>query len=55
MTYNSRPMYGIKESFYGPAAYREAEYQQSTKNYLPSARNKAGTYGCRRSCLCTGF
>lgn len=31
MTYNSRPMYGIKESFYGPAAYREAEYQQSTK------------------------
>lgn len=31
MTYNSRPMHGIKESFYGPAAYREAEYQQSTK------------------------
>lgn len=31
MTYNSRLMYGIKESFYGPAAYREAEYQQSTK------------------------
>lgn len=31
MTYNSRPMYGIKESFYGPAAYREAEYQQNTK------------------------
>nr|DAD58901.1 MAG TPA: hypothetical protein [Caudoviricetes sp.] len=31
MTYNSRPMYGIKESFYGPAAYREAEYQQSIK------------------------
>ena len=31
MTYNSRPMYGIKESFYGTAAYREAEYQQSTK------------------------
>ena len=31
MTYNSRPMYGIKESFYGPAAYREAEFQQSVK------------------------
>lgn len=31
MTYNSRPMNGIKESFFGPAAYREAEYQQSTK------------------------
>ena len=31
MTYNSRPMNGIKESFFGPAAYREAEYQQSIK------------------------
>lgn len=31
MTYNSRPLYGIKESFFGPAAYREAEFQQSIK------------------------
>ena len=29
MTYNSRPMYGIKESFFGPAAYAEAQFQQS--------------------------
>lgn len=28
MTYNSRPMYGIKESFYGPAAYAQAQFQQ---------------------------
>lgn len=31
MTYKLRPMYGIKESFFGPAAYREAEFQQSMK------------------------
>lgn len=31
MTYNSRPLSGIKESFFGPAAYREAEFQQSIK------------------------
>ncbi len=31
MTYKLRPMYGIKESFFGPAAYREAEFQQSVK------------------------
>ena len=31
MTYKLRPMYGIKESFFGPAAYREAEFQQSIK------------------------
>lgn len=29
MTYNLRPLFGVKESFFGPAAYREAEYQQS--------------------------
>ena len=29
MTYNSRPTYGIKQSFYGPAAYAEAQYQQA--------------------------
>ena len=29
MTYNTRPLNGIKESFFGPAAYREAEFQQS--------------------------
>lgn len=30
MTYNTRPMYGIKESFFGPAAYAEAQLQQKT-------------------------
>ena len=29
MTYNSRPTYGIKQSFYGPAAWAEAQYQQA--------------------------
>lgn len=31
MTYNSRPMFGIKESFYGPAAYAQAQFEQSIK------------------------
>lgn len=36
MTYKLRPMYGIKESFFGPAAYREAEFYQSTHPNNPA-------------------
>ena len=36
MTYKLRPMYGIKQSFFGPAAYREAEFYQSTHPNNPA-------------------
>lgn len=36
MTYKLRPMYGIKKSFFGPAAYREAEFYQSTHPNNPA-------------------
>lgn len=31
MTYRTRPLYGIKESFIGPAGYAQAQFNQRAK------------------------